>query len=205
MSSNGSNVIQSGTAEGLLDFLDYVVVKGYAPTSAANAQKSAARQVLSMVEGENFGSLDVKGIDVDDLLSRFDVKARGQLKAESIVSYKNRAGRAIEVYREFLETGKPPSYRTVTKRKAATAPKASGSTPATENVAPEVSAIPLPSADRMVDYPFPLKAGGMAHLRLPLRLEREDAERLGAFLRTLVLEPQKQIGKGDDHTATTAS
>jgi hypothetical protein len=45
----------------------------------------------------------------------------------------------------------------------------------------------------LIDYPFPLAGGQIAHLRLPQRLERVDAERIAAFVGTLVLEAQKEI------------
>ena len=35
--------------------------------------------------------------------------------------------------------------------------------------------------------------GQVANLRLPKRLKKKDSEQLGAFLETLVLEPQREI------------
>jgi hypothetical protein len=103
--TNGSLAIQSGTAEGLLQFLDWVVAKGYGPATAAGPQKSAVKQVLTVTEGDDFGSLDIRSLDLDDLLSRFEVRALGDLKAESIGAYRNRFTRAVEAYREFLSSG----------------------------------------------------------------------------------------------------
>lgn len=45
----------------------------------------------------------------------------------------------------------------------------------------------------LIDYPFPLRSGQVAHLRLPMKLEKSDADRLGAFIRTLVYEPQLEL------------
>lgn len=47
-----------------------------------------------------------------------------------------------------------------------------------------------------MDYPFPLRAGGVAHLRLPKKLERDDAERLAVFIRALVFDRQGEITSG---------
>lgn len=48
---------------------------------------------------------------------------------------------------------------------------------------------------QLIDYPFPLVSGTLAYLRLPRRLEKADADRLGAFIRTLVLEPQRELAE----------
>jgi hypothetical protein len=53
-----------------------------------------------------------------------------------------------------------------------------------------------------MEYPFPLRGGQMAQLRLPTRLDKSDAERLCVFIRTLPMEEQAQIprrtGEGSD-------
>ena len=41
----------------------------------------------------------------------------------------------------------------------------------------------------LLDYPFPLSTGDLAHLRLPRGLTARDADRIGAFVKTLVFEP----------------
>ena len=147
--TNGSLVIQSGTAEGLLQFLDWVVAKGYGPATAAGPQKSAVKQVLTVTEGDDFGSLDVRNLDLDDLLSRFEVRALGDLKAESIGSYRNRFTRAVEAYREFLISGKPPSYRPSGRRRSADsgALKKGQAAPLTP-----LAHSPHQGSERMVDY-----------------------------------------------------
>jgi hypothetical protein len=49
----------------------------------------------------------------------------------------------------------------------------------------------------LIDYPFPLRSGQVAYLKLPMRLDKADAERLGTFVRTLAFEPVLEL------TATT--
>jgi hypothetical protein len=53
----------------------------------------------------------------------------------------------------------------------------------------------------MVDYPFPLRSGQIAHVRLPARVEREDAERMSASLRTLVIDPRRELPPGEEEAA----
>lgn len=40
------------------------------------------------------------------------------------------------------------------------------------------------------EYPFPLANGQVAELMLPVRMEREDADRLAEFVKTLVIEDE---------------
>lgn len=40
----------------------------------------------------------------------------------------------------------------------------------------------------MEDYPFPLANGQVAILRLPIKLELEDAVRIGAYVTALVVD-----------------
>src|SRR5438876_11733902 len=97
--------IQSGKARGLLEFADWVVEKGYGTAAAWTPLKSAARQILTTVEGADFGDVDVRNLDLDAYLDRYETKARGHIKIESIQSYKSRFLRSVEAYRHFLETG----------------------------------------------------------------------------------------------------
>jgi len=202
MATNGQSRIQDGTAEGLMQFLDYVVSRGYGPASAVSPWRSAARQVLVTVEKtDNIGDVDVLGLDVADYLNRFETLAKGELKVESIDAYKRRFTRALSAYRGWIETGKPPTFRGGTARREKAGPPAEASAPgstAAAEVAISARSQPGSGGDPMIDYPFPLRNGQVGMLRLPVRFEKADAERLAAFVRTLVLEPQRELGRGDE-------
>jgi hypothetical protein len=60
--------IPAGTANGLIEFCDFLIEKGYATPSAVNPWKSAAKQVFSLVEGEgkDYGSINVLTLDFED-------------------------------------------------------------------------------------------------------------------------------------------
>jgi hypothetical protein len=206
MATSAESRIQDGTIEGLFQFLDWSVSSGYASSASAAPLKSAARQVTVVVERtKDISDIDVRGMDVNDYLARFQTLAMGDLKVESIDAYKRRFTRAVEAYRTFLETGKRPSFRTRSGGRASTA-GADGRKPVAtaraqqgrEQVAPDTPAPPAPSSDPMIDYPFPLRNGQVAVLRLPVRFEKTDAERLAAFVRTLVLDPIKELERGRD-------
>jgi hypothetical protein len=189
-----AQLINSGTVDGLVAFCDYLIERGYAPSGAVTPWKSAAKQVFGAVEGSEYGEFDVRGLDVEEYLRRWENMERGKYKVESLQSYGSRLRRAHEAYLTYLESGTTPQLgRRVARRKEAE-----------ERSAPErrqrdgsfggVSG-PAPVAD-LVDYPFPLQGGQLAYVRLPRNLQRADAERLAAFVRTLVFEPQGQLPPG---------
>ena len=161
---NGTTTIGTGTVDGLLAFLDYLIDKGYATAPAVHPLRVASKIIFSKMQGDGYGSFDVQTFDPDDLMDRFERRFVGEYKTESLTSYRQRLKRAVGAYREFLENGNGNG----------------------ESHTADVSG-------SLIDYPFPLRSGAVAHLRLPLKLEKADADRLGAFLRTLVFEPQLEI------------
>src|SRR5205085_1170675 len=98
-----------------------------------------------------------------------------------IQSYKSRFTRALDSYREFLDSGQPP--RSSARRTQADGSRRAGrrpgrSAPTSEAASPSSQEVGGGSGDRLIDYPFPLRSSQIAVLRLPLRLDREDAERM---------------------------
>lgn len=191
--SNGAS-LGSGTVGGLLAFFDYLVDKGIAGTSAIAPLKSAAKQVFELVEGtDDIGDVGVESLDTDEYLSRFEVKAigSGKYRPESITAYRNRFVRGLDYYKKYISTGETPKIQLRTT--SATRKKAAPPTPVDSTATPTLPPAVGHAGDNLISYPFPLQGGGIANLRLPARLERVDAERLAAFVRTLVLEPQRQL------------
>jgi hypothetical protein len=182
------STINEKNVDGLLEFCDFMVDKGYATPGAIDAWKSAARRVFLTVEGDGFGSTSIESLDLPDVLDRFETMTRGKYKKESIRSYSSRIERAVEAYLGYLDTGQPPRLRRVSAskkaKKAESAPRIAAA-----------SAEPTPTAQtgELIAFPFPLRGGEMATLNLPRRLQREDADRLSAFLRTLQEDTQKEI------------
>jgi hypothetical protein len=204
--------INDNTIDGMLAFCDYLTERGYAATTQVEPWKIAARKVFSIVEGnEEYGSIKLADVDVDDYVRRFEVKARGQYKHGSLMAYVRRLRNAIEAYAYFLAHGRPPTFRQASKRSKA-AESSQTVEPAQANAADVVAAMQEAARDPatpedsssppgLLDYVFPLRSGQVAKLRLPLRLDKDDAERLVLFLRALQYEPQGQI---PEHTGEAA-
>jgi hypothetical protein len=195
---NQARVISSGTVEGLVAFCDYLIDKGYAPSGAVTPWKSAAKQVFEAVEGSEYGAFDVREIDLDEYLRRWENMERGHYKVESLQSYASRLRRAHEAYLAYLASGTTPQLgRRAAARRRETEERAGGESRSGSQrnggVGTSSGAPPVPD---LIDYPFPLQSGQLVYIRLPRNLGRTDSERLAAFVRTLVFEPQGQLPAG---------
>lgn len=199
MAGPGTGQIGSGTLEGLEEFCDWVVGKGLMRSAAVEPLRSATKQILQTVEPDT-PDIDLRTIDADELMRRFETLAGHKYAPDSLRAYRNRFNRAIELYRQYLDKGpagfKPPAGR-APRRRAAESTK---NRPISQNGLPAAPAAPQASAgasaQSLIDYPFPLRTGVMAHLYLPPTLEKDDAERLAAYVRALVFDPQRQIEAG---------
>ena len=186
------SAMQDRTVEGLIAYCDWLVDKGYATVAQVDPWRTATRKVFETVEGEQYASLDLSGIDLADYLGRFRTLAGSQYKSESIVAYGRRLQNAIDAHEHYLSTGRPPTFRrggSAPKQDGAAKPKAAKAARTTN--APAQT--PAGGGAGLMEYPFPLRGGQMAQLRLPARLDKSDAERLCVFIRTLPMEEQAQI------------
>jgi hypothetical protein len=196
--------IATGSAAGFMSFMDFMIQKGYGTPGSISLLKSAAKQVFSIVEGEDFDGVDVRSFDIDEYLSRFENRSMGRYTAESLSAYRSRFRKAIESYRSYLAdpNWKPAARSTTARRTLASGlpngkksdkqQKAVGGDRATK------SEVPRDASASTIAYPFPLKSGQIAQLHLPTRLDRDDAERMTAFIRALVFDQPRQFPSGDD-------
>jgi hypothetical protein len=199
--------MRNRTVAGLLAYCDWLRKGGYQTANAVEAWKVAIKRVFETVEPESYESISLDGIDLDDYVRRFRTLAADQYKAETISVYEKRIRNAIEAHDYYLEHDSPPTFRSAAPRskqngaakpKAATKPKQSK---------PSGRRAETPAGE-LIPFPFPLRNGQMAELRLPARLDKTDADRLSAFLRTLQFEEQRQLppktGEQEDNKGLAA-
>jgi hypothetical protein len=185
-----------------MEFMDFMVAKGYGTAGSIDPWKSAAKQVFSTVEGEGFEEFDVRSFDIDEYLTRFENMSIGKYSAESLRAYRGRFRKAVDAYRAYLAdpNWRPPPPRRTTRPSAegSSAKRSATKRPAVKQPDPTPAAAPTaPASDSLIAYPFPLKSGQMARLHLPTQLDGEDAERLTHFIRALVFEQQAQLEAGN--------
>jgi hypothetical protein len=164
--------------------------KGYATAAQVNPWKTAIQKVFETVEGEDWISLDMATIDLDEYVARFRTLAGAQYKAESIATYARRIRNAIDAHNHYLETGRPPSFRQRAAKPKASEEKSEtsgGNVVSMDRKQEPQRAVPTqqPVTNGMMDFPYPLGDGRLVTLRLPARLKSDDVTRLCAFIRTL--------------------
>lgn len=184
----------SGTAEGLVRFLDWASRTGEIAPNTAASYKSAVTKVMEIDEA--WRASKIRELDVTRQLDRF-IRLRGsRYNAASLRTYSNRFSAAISHYLNFLEN--PSEFRGgQTKIARSKGPEKQSAGPE----APEQAARARTSSRSftnnqdpadLVQYPFPLRLGVMAYLSLPRDLNRSEAQRVAAFVASLAIDPPER-------------
>ncbi len=173
--------IESGTGVGLYEFLDWVADNGDVHPVTANAFKVASRKILSL--GGDPDAVDVRTIDVEYLLDRFEARFKDDYKPSSMSSYKTRVRQAIALYLAWLD-GNPDWVRIVRTRGASRLDELRSVKTESTGV-PSVASVSTSVSPKLVKHSLPLRPDLMIQIELPVELTTADAERVAAFVRSL--------------------
>jgi hypothetical protein len=196
--------VSDGTAAGLLAFLDWAGSRGEMNAGTAGSRAVAVRRVLE-IENTPLESIDLRQLDVEDLLNRFETLKRLEYTSKSMDVYKSRVKNSIGTYLAWLD--KRPDWKTLYRPIAGPAkdhngnprrkiaPRKPGETPANTSLSEDdqagesIAAGPT-GVTPMIPYEVPLRSGGelRARLVLPADLTRLDADRLCRFISSLAFE-----------------
>lgn len=181
--------MNTGTGQGLIEFLGWVQKKGLMKPSTAGARRSA---VTAVIEAADANTTDLRTADVEALLSRFTNLRGAKFKPDSLSAYKNRFRSSVEEYLSWLEN--PDGWRPgVAPRQSKTQPmkrQPARGNPTEQRAVPRIeprAAETSGASGRLIDYPFPIRDGLIGVLSLPTDLTREEATRLGAFIEALAM------------------
>jgi hypothetical protein len=97
-----SDVINTGTAGGLLAFCDYLLEQDHASCGVVHPWKYAVKQVFTRVAGDDFEGIDVQKLDVDEYMQRFASTARDPQEPDRLYAYHERFPKAVQAYRGYL-------------------------------------------------------------------------------------------------------
>lgn len=192
--------IMQGTGQGLVEFFERAAGRGELNKTTALGIRSTARKVLA-VESEDLSSVDVRALDVDDLLDRFVQLNRADYSEGSIDTYRSRFRLGIAMYIAWLDNDpgwKSPGRNAPAKRPArprngngrvdSRKPRekpGSNTGPGTSEQSPAQAAHANASADRVMTYDVPLRPDLIVRLTLPIDLTAMDAKRLNTFINAL--------------------
>lgn len=178
-----------GTGAGLQDFLRWAGRTGEMNPTTAEAWAVACRRILEMTDDAE--NVELRDLDVDGLLSRFENLNRTKYSSGSMNTYKSRFRSAVTAYTAWL-VNEPwkPNQRTVKKKDDKPAsppsepqqmtPPAVKPADATRVQPPAHEALP-----RLVSYTIPLRPDLMVEMTLPVDLTKADAARIAAFVDSL--------------------
>jgi hypothetical protein len=179
------------TGKGAIEFLDFAASRGLINANTAGAMRAAVKEVLRGVEGEEWGTIDLATIDVDDYVTRFERLSPGRLKPDSLSVYKARFKNAVAMFSAYRAN--PSGWRYTPVRPSANRPKPSSNgkygAGTSNGAARRNDANELPKTPGTISYPFPVRQGVVATLVLPDDLTKPEAKRLAAFVETIAIEP----------------
>lgn len=182
----------AGTGAGLREFLERAGARGDLNTSTATALRAAVAAVLELEDDPEV--VDVRHIDVDEILGRFEKKSGNRYTPKSLRTYKSRFRNAVEMYRLWLEDD--AGWKRVVRSRPTSASQRSGRATAEGPRSTEdqsggvVDARPPERGPRpqMLTYDLPLRPDLLVKISLPVDLTRRDAERVAVFVRSLAFE-----------------
>jgi hypothetical protein len=211
--------VQDGTAAGLIAWLEWAGSRGEINPSSASARAVAVRHVLE-VENAPPESIDLRQLDVRDLLDRFETLKRLEYTQQSMKAYKSRFRASVESYLAWLD--KRPDWKTPTRQSQAAAKERNGNAqrkvtaslrkpaevpaanpPQEEHQTSQLVAAGPAGLTPMIPYEVPLRSSDdsrgriRARLVLPDDLDRADADRLCKFINSLAFEPPASSLNGD--------
>jgi hypothetical protein len=194
-----TNHTPQATGQGLLDFLDYAMQKGYLKLPTGQAMKTACKEVLSASEGDDWPQVDLSSLDVEDNLRRFETLRAMKFSSGSLNTYKGRFRKSVTMFEEFRRN--PGGWRPDVKQRSRTARTASpedglgvAGSPATQSLS---AGFAVQSAGSVITYPFPLRGDVLVSLQLPSDLTRREAKRLCGFIDSLAVDEQPALPAGD--------
>src|SRR6266545_3531645 len=113
--------------------------------------------------------LDVRTIDVDDVLDQFEDAAAGRLTTHSLQTYRAGFRRGLDMFLRWQ--AKDPRWDIGPSSRARRPPA------------------PATGSDGTIPHTFPVRAGITTRLTLPVDLTAAEADRLAQFIRSLVVAP----------------
>ncbi len=141
---------------------------------------------------ENWETVDVRRIDVEDTFRRFQNKRARDFKPESLATYRRRFSQAVRLFLQWAEDPKswksPMRERKIRARGSKEKDAEAAATTSSERQSLAGMIETPPPRVGLMDYPFPLPGNRIALLRLPGDLKLAEVQRLTAFLTTLAVD-----------------
>ena len=173
----------------LMRFLDTVVAKGLMNANTAGGLKAACSRILDDLAATD----DVRGVDVNTAVVRYNNRNPGALSTNSLAEYQRRVSRAISDFVSWVEN--PASFKPRARGasgknglKAENASKQRAAAAHSDTPVHTVHAASSAPTSTGLPLSYPLRPDFLAQVVIPRDLTAEEARRLGAFLMTLAAD-----------------
>ena len=173
----------------LMKFLDTVVAKGLMNANTVAGLKAACSRILDDLAATD----DVRGVDVNTAVVRYNNRNPGSLSPNSLAEYQRRVSRAISDFVSWVENpasfkprARGASGKNGRKTESASGGRAAANHPDTS--LPVAHAASPPPTSTGLPLSYPLRPDFLAQVVIPRDLTAEEARRLGAFLMTLAAD-----------------
>jgi hypothetical protein len=206
--------VQAGDGAGLIAFLGRIGDHGEINPTTARALRAAANTVLA-VEADPMG-VNLREINVENLLDRFENLNRARMRDNSITTYRSRFRRSVAMYIGWLD--KAPDWRSAGKQQSAkpTGVVAAGGRRSrstrrgpqpeqpieTSTMEPSTTTDSVP-ARRLVAYDVPIQPDFLVRITLPADLTPAEAKRLSRFVENLAFDLHDPSSAGEPQQPTT--
>jgi hypothetical protein len=178
------------SGKALVDHWKWMGEKGLLNINTARSLGAACSQVLAVFD--DWETLDVRTLDVEDAYRRFQNKRSKDFVPASLEAYKRRFASAVTQFLDYSKdpsTWKGPSSERTGRRDRAVNNQPAGPAPASS----ERASTPPTQQSGLIEYPFPLREGRLAYLRLPADLKSGEVKRLAAYLNTLAVDSELAV------------
>ncbi len=178
--------------DSLFEFIDFVDKKGLVKHSRARNWRSAAKNLLSILNEDE--SSDLRSIDIDELINRYSNINANKVRGSSIQVYKSRFTSALENFMSWAED--PVNYKPdvnsrandTTSRSETSNTKQAGKKETQKGQSTETHTAKFISSSDSVVFPVPLSDGRVVTIHnLPNNLNKKDADKLCAVIKALGL------------------
>lgn len=178
------------TGRALMGHWMWAARQGLLNENTAKSLRAACTQILGVLE--NAEMTDIRMIDLDSLLHRFQNKRGKDLTQQSFDTYTRRFRSAYSSYLDFLRD--PDAWRPALRprtfshfRRELDGGEMKHPVSPERNASNEEAAAPDKNC-QLLAYPFPLRSGCIVRLYLPPDLTVPEIQRLAAFLESLAIE-----------------
>ena len=140
------------------------------------------------MSGDDWESIDITSIDIEDTISRFTNLQARNYKPKSLEVYGKRLRKAIESYLDYIRdpgAWKPTSRQIQPINTSVNNKSKNEKKLQEEEIQPAQQAA---SGRGLIDYPFPLREGVTVRLMLPRDITINEVKRLNAFMSTLAVD-----------------